>query len=229
MNYLAIKNSDITSSDEGVKMLKALLPPQALQAEEQGPVPPQVMAQLQQMQQQGQMIQQQLQELQQENMQLKSGAAEGQMKIQAGVQESQLKIQAKQQETQANLELDQQVQAAKIQLEREAAMAKLQLEREIAAANLELEKMKIDATADSEVDQAIATVKNMVAMYETNMGAMMKGEEGSIDHPETDTASMMQMHQVFMEGIGQIIEGLNQKKTISMKSPSGGTYTATVQ
>jgi chromosome segregation ATPase len=187
------------------------------------------MAQMQQMQQQGQMMQEELQKLQQENMQLKSGAAEGQMKIQAGVQESQLKIQAKQQETQASLELDQQVQAAKLQLEREAAMAKIQLDRDIAAANLELEKMRIDASADSEVDQAIATVKNMVAMHETNMGAMMKGEEGGIAHPETDTNSMMQMHSTFMEGIQQIVDRLQAKKTISMKSPSGGTYTATIQ
>lgn len=213
LNYLAIKNSDVTSSDEATTMLKALLPPQVQSVEDgQAPIPPQAMQKMQQMAQQGQMMQQELQKLQQENQMLKVGAQEVQMKIQAGVQESQLKIQAKQQETQANLQLDQQVQAAKIQLDREAAMAKIQLDREIAAAQLELDKMKIDASANSEVDKAIATVKNMVAMHETNMGSMMNQKEGENAKQEMDTNSMMQMHQDFLSGIQQIVDSLNAKK-----------------
>lgn len=228
LNYLAIKNSDVTSSDEAVTMLKALLPPQALQAEEQGPIPPQVAAQMQQMQQQLQVMQEKGQELLQENEQLKSGVMEAQMKVQAGVQESQLKIQAKQQETQAELQLKTEVQAAELELERERAMATIQLNRDIAAANLELERMKLDASTDSEINQAIATVKNMVAMHETNMGAMINGKGSDNVSCETDSNSMMNMHAEFMSSIQQIVETLNQKKTINLIKRDGQTVGAEV-
>src|SRR3990167_5069987 len=52
LRYLVMRNSDTAGSDEAAKLLKALLPPQALQAMETGaPIPPQVQAAMQQMQQ----------------------------------------------------------------------------------------------------------------------------------------------------------------------------------
>lgn len=227
LNYLAIKNSDVTSSDEAVTMLKTLLPPQALQAEESGPVPPQVMAQMQQMQQQIQMMQEKGQELQQENLQLKSGAAEGQAKISIEAQSLKDKHDLAVAEANAEFELKRDVQNKELQLAREKADAEIQLKRDIAAANAELKQMEIDATADGEIEKAIATVKNMVAMHETNMGAMM-GKEGSIAHPETDTNSMMQMHADFMASIQQVVESLNQKKTINLIKKDGQTIGAEV-
>lgn len=214
MNYLAIKNSDVTSSDEATVMLKALLPPQVQSVEDgQAPIPPEAMQQIQQMQQQGQMLQQEIQKMQQENQMLKIGAQEGQMKIQVGAQESQMKIQAKQQESMANLELDQQVQSAKMQLEREIAMNKLQLEREIASAQLELERMKIQAYAENEANKTMhkANIDNMA-----NYG---KDSEGT--NHEEGLSSMMQMHQEIMAEIQQAIEEASKKKSITMKSPSG--------
>lgn len=222
MNYLAIKNSDVTSSDEATVMLKALLPPQVQSVEDgQAPIPPEAMQQIQQMQQQSQMLQQEIQKVQQENQMLKIGVQEGQMKIQAGAQESQMKIQAKQQESMANLELDQQVQSAKMQLEREIAMNKLQLEREIASAQLELERMKIQAYAENEANKTMhkANIDNMA-----NYG---KDSEGT--NHEEGLSSMMQMHQEIMAEIQQAIEEASKKKSITMKSPSGGIYTATIQ
>ena len=218
MNYLAIKNSDVTSSDEAVTMLKALLPPQALQAEEQGPVPPQVMAQMRQIDQENQILKQQLQEVAQENQQLKSGAAEGLAKIQSDEKEAM-----------AKLDLESMVQDKELKLAERKANKEIELKWAIANANHEIKQTEAMDTTNSEVDQAIAMVKNMVAIHETNMQHMISGGEGEHPDLESNTTSMMKMHEDFMSGIAQIIEGLNKKKSITMKSPSGGVYTATVQ
>lgn len=132
LNYLAIKNSDVTSSDEAVTMLKTLLPPQALQAEEQGPIPPQVAEQMQQMQQQMQMMQEEGQKLQEENQQLKSGQLEAQEKLNLSRQEAE-----------ATLILQKEKQDAEIVLSREKAAADIDLKRQIAEADYQIEERKM--------------------------------------------------------------------------------------
>lgn len=75
LRYLVMRNSDSAGADEAAKLLRTLLPPQALQAlSSKQPIPPEVQAQMQQMRQHMQMMMEEGQKLQQENTQLKSGA-----------------------------------------------------------------------------------------------------------------------------------------------------------
>ena len=79
---------DVPGAERMAKRLKAMVPPQALAAEEedeQAEIPPQVMAQMQQMQQQMQQMQEAGAQLQQENQQLKmeAGNKQGELQIKA--------------------------------------------------------------------------------------------------------------------------------------------------
>jgi len=84
-----MENQDGPGTDRMAKRLKAMLPPQVAQAddEEQSPIPPQLQAQMQQMQQQlqegGQIVQELAQENEQLKMQLKSKEGEVQARIYA--------------------------------------------------------------------------------------------------------------------------------------------------
>jgi len=217
LNYLAIKNADITSSDEAVTMLKALLPPQVQSVEDgQAPIPPQVMQKIQQMQMQEQQMQEVLQKLQQENQQLKAGSMEAQMKIQASSQESSMKLQAKQQESAAELQLKAVMQEEELKLERERVMAMIALERDKAIASLELKKMEIASNSDNSIDTAIEQVKGIVQQF-----------QGKVDNSES--AGMESHHSEMMNQIAPIIESLNRKKTISLQMSDGRVHTATIQ
>lgn len=202
MNYLAIKNSDVTSSDEAIVMLKSLLPPPALQAEEQGPVPPQVMAEMQKMQQQGAMMQEQLRKLEQENIQLEAGTRTDMAKLSF---ENNLKLQ--------ELDLERKVEAEKAGLAREKFEFEKQLEIEkadheiilankkaAAENNIKIEKLNFDQkvreqdfvaqneqNSEKLMPQLLQRMDNQnVAMTEvfTNILAVMQGIQTTLDKPK---------------------------------------------
>lgn len=142
LQYLTIKNSDITSSDEATDMLKALLPPGTLQQEGQEKIPPKAMQKMQQMSEAGQQLQQQLQEVGQENQKLKSGA-----------QEKQAELQLKSQSMQAELQLKSQIQQAELKLEQEKAAAMIEIDRQKAQAQMEIQKMKLQFDIQSKNEE----------------------------------------------------------------------------
>ena len=211
-----IEASPLSNKDKIIKMMK-----------EAPQLSPEHQKQMEEMQQQMETLQQEGQKLQQENQQLKMGAQESQMKIQAGAQESQMKAQAKREEAMANIQLEKEVQEAKLQLEREAAMAKIQLEREKAVAQLELEKMKAELNADGEVDQAISKVQNLISMHETKVQSMFDmhsaKQEGDAEtqKSEMDTGNMQAMHQEMINAVGEIVNNMNQKKSINLIRKDG--------
>jgi hypothetical protein len=226
LRYLTVKNSDFGGSDEGAKLLKALLPPQALQALDSGAeqIPPAAMAKIQQLEQQVQVMNQAGQEMGQRLQEAESGVAQAQMKTQA-------EHQARMRE----LDMERQVEEAKAKLARDKAMAEIELKRAIAVAELEIERMKIVDGASAEVDAAIAKVQNMIALHETKMqGVIEKDAAGREDgeakaSSEQSMAAMQEMHRAFLDGVGQIVAALSEKKKrIEMVMPDGRKATAEV-
>jgi hypothetical protein len=137
LRYLTVKNSDFTSSDEAIDMLRALLPPQALQAEGNEQIPPQALAKIQQMMQQMQMAQAEMQKLQQENVQLKSGA-----------QVKQIQIVADSEAEDKKLALERAVQDERQRLAREQFEFDRQLELEKAQHAAMMDESKFKAEQD---------------------------------------------------------------------------------
>ena len=172
LRYLVMRNSDSAGADEAAKVLKSLLPPQALQAlDSNEPMSPKAMAAMQQMQMQGQQMMEEMQKLQQENVQLKAGTQADMVKIQAESQESQAKLALARQEAEAELALQKQKQDGELQLAREKAMAEISLKREIAAAELEIK------AAELEHEKQVAAVKFSLEKEASDRDAMMKTEQ----------------------------------------------------
>lgn len=228
LRYLVMRNSDTAGADEAAKLLKSLLPPQALQAmDSKDPIPPQVQAQMAQMQAEGAQMKEGLQKLAQENMQLK-----------AGTQADMAKIAATREAKMAELALEREVQAAQIQMERERAEATIELERAKAVANLELERMKIDAGANGEVDAAIAKVASLATIHQAKVQAIFDKEtaareavaegEEKAQAASDSTAQVQALQQQFMAAIQEIVKGLTAKKTVSMTMPDGRKASAQV-
>ncbi len=231
LRYLVMRNSDSAGADEAAKLLKTMLPPQALQSmESKEPIPPQVQAMMQQIQQKMQMMQEEGAKLQQENVQLKAGAQVQMQKISADQQAQAQKISADQQASQAEFALQKQKQDGELQLQREKAMAEIELKRAIAVAELELERMKLTEGANADVEGAIAKVKAMVAVHETKIhGELSKAVAGKEEKSaQPDVAGMQQMHNSFLDAVGKIVDGLKAKKKVSMTLPDGRTASAQV-
>ena len=167
MRYLTVKNSDFTNSDEATKVLKALLPPPALQAlSDDGPIPPKAQAAMAQMQQQGQMMAEKLREVTEENQKLQSGAqakmAQVQVEAQAGQQELSIKAQLDAQKMAFERQMAEQKMALEVwKAEQDANLARMKCEHDAALANQKAEsehqhraqeqqfKMQEKADADS--------------------------------------------------------------------------------
>jgi hypothetical protein len=140
MSYLTVRNSDFNGAEDAAKMIKALLPPQVLQAVSPGgpqTIPPEVQAQMQQAQLAVQALQQHNQELVTEIQQLKAGA-----------QQEAAKIQSEHDTEMQRIGLDARVEGEKAKLAREKAEAELALKRAIAKAELEIEDLKLAAEHD---------------------------------------------------------------------------------
>jgi hypothetical protein len=219
MRYLAIKNSDFHGSDEMVRMLKALLPPQLQQADgEQQPIPPQAMAQIQQLGQQNQMMKQGLQELAQDNQQLKSGVQEGMAKISANHDE---KMKA--------LALDEKVALEKARIAREQFEFEKQLEIDKANHEIDLEERKAVAAHG---------IKQKELEFEQTCRAQDQQEKTKLDNETGATAlapNMVESMKAMVEGLKEVsqtqqlmIEQMGKPKTVSMTMPDGRQASATV-
>ncbi len=148
LRYLVMRNSDTPGALEASKLLKSMLPPQALQAlESKEPIPAQAQAQIQQLTQQVQAMQKAGDELHQENQKLKAGEAVAIKKVAVSAQEGQQKIEVDRQQAEKEMAIAQWKQGEEIRLAREKAAAEIALEREKAEAKISLER----AIAEAEI------------------------------------------------------------------------------
>ena len=139
LRYLVMRNSDTAGSDEAAKLLKTMLPSQALQAmQSKGPIPPEAQAMMQKAQQQVAQAQEIIQKLGQENTQLK-----------AGVQADMAKVQADHDSKMKALLLEADVEEEKARLARKRAQDEINLKRWIA----EQEALIAAAQADAEEER----------------------------------------------------------------------------
>jgi hypothetical protein len=116
-------------------------------------------------------------------------------------------------------------------MERERAQATIELERAKAVAQLEIERMKIDASANGEVDAAIQKVAALANMHQTKVQAIFDKEtitreakaEGETKAQEaSDSAAQVAvLQQQFTSAIQEIVKGLTAKKTVQMTMPDG--------
>ncbi len=143
LRYLVMRNSDTAGSDEAAKLLKTMLPPQALQAlASPQPIPPQVQAQMQQMQQQMGQMKEAGQKLQQENLTLKSGAQAQMAKVQVDAKSKQADAMLQKQKQDQEFMLQQRKQQQEALLATKKAQDEMRIKRLTAAGDLEIEKRK---------------------------------------------------------------------------------------
>jgi hypothetical protein len=230
LRYLVMRNSDSAGSDEAAKLLKTLLPPPALQAlASKQPIPPEAQMQMQQMGQKMQQMGQEMQKMQQENVQLKAGAQEGMAKVQVDAQEGQAKLQLAQQEAQAELALQKQKQDGELQLAREKAQAEIAIKQSVAEAEYGIEQRKMEfdhacksAEANFKLEERART--EQAPLLENAMPAFMQAL-GQISQSFTGALATQ---QAAMTEIAQAVTVANRPKTITAKSSTGTTMTATV-
>ena len=135
LRYLVMRNSDTAGSDEAAKLLKTMLPPQALQAlQSKTPIPPEAQAMMQQVQAQVAQAQEVIQKLGQENTQLK-----------AGVQADMAKVQADHDSKMKALQLEASVEEEKASLARKKAQEEIELKRWIAAQEAQIAAAQAEA------------------------------------------------------------------------------------
>jgi hypothetical protein len=162
LRYLVLRNSDAAGADEAAKLLKTMLPPQALEAlDSNEPVPPAVQAKMQQMGQQMQAMEQAGQEMGQKLQEAESGQQAVMMKVQA---ESQARM--------AELELERAVEAEKAQIARVRAQEEAALKREQAMA--EREYLVWKARLDAETELEVAQIKAGATLQAAQVAAAAK-------------------------------------------------------
>jgi hypothetical protein len=216
MRYLAIKASDSTATDEAVKMLKPLLPPQVLAAVDGQPqIPPQVQAHVQQLETALKAAAQKIQELA------------------GGEQQAQAKIAAAEREAQAT-----------IKLKRDIAISEEE-DRRLKAQNdaaFDQWKAELDAATKVTVAQIAAKAGTTQTLIEAEAkanlelsGALNGSPEEAMSQGETEQAPpspvqrLADMHAQHMEAIGKLVpaistgmDALNQKidasKPVSIES-----------
>lgn len=146
MRYLAVKNSDFPGSDEMTRMLKALLPPQAIQADDDETIPAAALQQIAQLKQTADQLHQEGTQLMQENQQLKTGAAAAQAKVEAdaAAKAKELQIRKEQQDFEQSL--------AQAKAKAEFDLKKYVAERELEIADMKHEHEKSIANAKIDFD-----------------------------------------------------------------------------
>ena len=210
------KDMDWDGAEDVGDELEALLPPpvQAVlqqkraQREGQAAIPPEVQAQMQQMQQQMQQMQQGMQQLQAENQQLQAGAAEKQAKIQADAQIAQQK---QADEHEARL-----AEAQTRQAEAEAAAAEAVRIAEIKAnaeAQAKIRAAEIAAAADVQIAQ-IKAASQPVSMADG--GAMAAPAGGAVPEAADKQDGLLAL----AEAVAQMAQALSKPKTL-VRGPDG--------
>lgn len=154
---------------------------------------------------------------------------------------------AKQQEAAKirQLELDAKFKEREQELRRLEAEAKAQLELFIAEQKIALQAMELQAKIEGDVDGAIQKIMSLAqktliqiqALFEKERAkeegkaeAEAEGEEMENEERATEAVAsqVAELQKGFTEAVAQIVEGLQAKKTVSMKMPDGRTATATV-
>ena len=203
MRYLTVRNSDTPGAQEAAKMLKALLPPQVLQAMASNQaIPPEAQAQMVKMQQQMQMMQEEGAKMKEELVKAQAGVQEGMAKVQVGAQEGQAKLQLQAQQTQAELALQKAKQDGEIALAREKAAAEIEIKRAVAEADHQ--------TRIAEMDIERQHTENKMAMEHDH-----KTKEMQLNR-DMKAAEMMQpdIVQGIQQAFGQVAEGLQRLATL---------------
>ena len=227
-----IEASPLTNKDRILKMMK-----------EQPQIPPQLQEQMKKMQEE-------LQKMSQENVQLKAGTQTKAAQIQADQQASQAKLQLQQQETAANLQAEKMKNDMELQFEKEKAALQMQLEREKAQqeADLLVWKAKLEAETKVIVAQIAAKQANDQALLEAETEAdanFVKDEggasgtkpkirdvisslaDGMKKQSDTHQKAIEQMTKNHQDGMKEILAHISKPRTITAKSSSGATLTAT--
>ncbi len=157
LRYLVMRNSDSAGADEAAKLLKTMLPPQALQAlDSKEPIPPQVQAQMQQMQQRMQQMSEAGQKLQQENVQLKAGVAKAQIETASDQRIEAMRLQAEAAAEQMRLQAEGGIEQMRLQMERrDEAMRRMFEERE---AKREADFRRWEALLEARTDVVVAKI-----------------------------------------------------------------------
>jgi hypothetical protein len=222
LRYLVMRNSDTAGAEEAAKLLRTMLPPPALQAlESKQPIAPEAQAAIQQAQQQVAAIQEDYQKTKQENMQLK-----------AGVQSDMAKIQADHDAKMKELQLKAAIAEEEARLARMKVEAEIQLKQMVAAADAEMKdsKIKTDATLQKQkldFDKELKTeAQGMEMDNATQETETAKSVMGTVETIVQQFAEIMAQQQDFQN---KILKQMNDKKTITAKSSSGTTLTATIQ
>ena len=220
-NYLAVRNSDFEGADEATKMLKALLPPPALQAISQGqPIPPEAQAKLNQMQQMLQMAQQKMQEMQQENVKLQTGAQSKMAAVQVQAQESQQKAQLAQQEAQAELSLQKQKQDGELKLAREKAQAEIEIKRAVAEAdhNIQVAQLQLDAQK-SQAETQMKVEEKKAVETESAMPQFVQALQAIVD-------GQAKTNQQIAQALSAVAEAVSADRTVEMSTGDGRKMSA---
>ena len=231
-----IEASPLHHKDKILKMMK-----------EQPQLPPQIQEQMKKMQEEGQ-------KLQQENQSLKADQQVEAAKLQQKAQVDQQSMQLKQQQTVQELELKKAIAIAegedtklKLQLAREEATAKLQLAREESQAKLQLARE--EASAKLKIDHETKTEQNRQSQqqleFDIQQGkkesdAKIKEQAKKDEAPLLESAlpkvmqTMEKLIQTFAEtqktqtkALEALVKEMGKPKTITAKSSSGATLTAT--
>ena len=215
LRYGAIKNSEFSGSEEIVRMLKAMLPPQVQQTEgEQEPIPAAAQQKIAQLTQASNMMKEGLQKLGAENMQLKTGAAEAQAKIQADAKAAADKLAVQQQ---ADLQAD---QLEREKFDREQELARYKINKE---AETKVIAARIAAKCSTDTAYIQAEAKDNVELSTPEMTPEMEdGSEQPPMRPMDKLAALhgqsMQQHASSMDQLATMIaqQGQFQQQALAM-------------
>jgi DNA-binding transcriptional regulator YdaS (Cro superfamily) len=217
MRYLTVRHSDFTGNDEAAKMLRALIPaPIQEAASGQQQMPPQAVAQIQQLTQQLQVMQQ---ELQQE---------------QAGTKVAAMKVQGDHQAKLVQAQVDHDAKMKALTLQREVAAEQARLDREKAEAEFALKKWQ--AEKDAELAHAACVDKQNLAEREAQFEAgqtekkfRVEQEQRQFDNglkaKETQEKEAAQMMPKLEQVLSAMVESLKrmeqtqQEMLAEMKKP----------
>ena len=253
MRYIAVKNSDFEQSDEAMKMLKALLPP-PLQNLENNPVPPEILAKMQQMDQMMQMAAQKIQELESgaEVQKLKIAAYQQAAAAKQDLAERQAKFDADLAEFKANKEAETKIKVARIQAQCKLTEAGIasdtdqniafmtgQVNREIADKDrqADLQSANADRGADLVMQSAQMQQDGQIAEQQMEQKAEPAAKGGGSMKQVMDSmtklveqlaqmnVTMMQSHQQQHQ---ELMAALTKPKTVNARLPSGQPMTVTV-
>lgn len=223
---IAFRAMDVPYADQLADRMHAMLPAQLQKLDgQQGPLPPQAVAQITQLTQQVQMMQQQGQKLQQENQQLKSGQAVDMAKVSAQ-HDAKLKGLAMDQQTQQGEHERMLAQATRdAELKRRIAEEDAILKRDIATEEAQLKKFVAEEERKIE-DQRLAIEKQR-----KDEETKSKIDEQNTKDSETAMPQFLKTLETLIQGQEkmneQIAKAITAPRVAEVKMPDGRIIKAT--